>query len=127
MSSAHEDEVSASSPDEPIFEPIRTRKTRESVDYQFDSSDHADLARIASVLSGAQSRQPTQTGQGLQRQDTVAGMALESPEFDPNHKSFNFFLWVRSKYRFVSRLLMSNNVDLLTSSAPGRISSGHGK
>lgn len=67
------------------------------MDYQFDNGDgdmRSELVRLASVLSG---RQPsrTSTSTGLQRQDTVAGMGMESPEFDPNHPSFNFFLWLR--------------------------------
>ncbi|KAJ9497454.1 GTPase-activating protein [Exophiala xenobiotica] len=79
------------------FEPIRTRKTRDEADYQFDRGDAAtrsELARLASMLSGGQSVRTT-TSDGLSRQDTVAGMAPESPEFDPNHPSFNFFLWLR--------------------------------
>ncbi|KAJ9645014.1 GTPase-activating protein [Knufia peltigerae] len=49
---------------------------------------------MASVLSGVQPAR-TATGDGLARQDTVAGMTPQSPEFDPNHPSFNFFLWMR--------------------------------
>lgn len=78
----------------PQFEPIRSRKTRESVSHEFKDTDREELARIASILSGGQSR--TNTGRpGLDRQDTVAGMGYDSPEFDPNHKSFSFLLWIR--------------------------------
>lgn len=90
-------EVSTSSSEGPQFEPIRTRKTRDEADYQFDRGDddvRGELARIASVLSGLQAAR-TNTNGGLQRQDTVTGMGIESPEFDPNNPSFNFFLWMR--------------------------------
>ncbi|KIW21365.1 hypothetical protein PV08_01945 [Exophiala spinifera] len=79
------------------FEPIRSRRTRDEADYEFyrgDAATRSELARMASVLSGVQPAR-TATGDGLTRQDTVAGMAPESPEFDPNHPSFNFFLWLR--------------------------------
>lgn len=85
------------SPDGPRFEPISTRKTRDEADYQFDSGTAAtrgELARMATLLSGGH---PTRTHSdaGLSKQDTVAGMAIESPEFNPNHPSFNFYLWLR--------------------------------
>jgi len=83
--------------DGPFFEPIRTRKTRDEADYKFDNGDVAtrgELARLATLLSGAQVTR-THSNAGLSKQDTVAGMAVESPEFDPNHPTFNFFLWMR--------------------------------
>lgn len=103
-------EISSSSSEGPRFEPIRTRKTRDTIDYQFDNGEEAtrgELARIASVLSGARPTR-TATDDGLQRQDTVAGMTVEAPEFDPNHPSFNFFLWIR---KFL-QLLEQKNVKL---------------
>lgn len=91
--------TSSSEPDVgPAFEPIRTRKSRDPDEYRFDHGDEAtreQLAQIASILSGARSRTKSYTSDGLQRQDTVAGMGIESPEFDPNSPSFNFFLWIR--------------------------------
>jgi hypothetical protein len=93
-----EREVSTSSSEGPAFEPIRTRKTRDAEEYRFDDGDPTtrdELAKIASILSGARSRTKSYTSDGLQRQDTVAGMAIESPEFDPNSPSFNFYLWIR--------------------------------
>ncbi|ETI20753.1 hypothetical protein G647_07095 [Cladophialophora carrionii CBS 160.54] len=93
-----EREISTSSSEGPAFEPIRTRKTRDVDDYRFDDGDEAtrdELAKIASILSGARSRTKSYTSDGLQRQDTVAGMAIESPEFDPNNPAFNFYLWIR--------------------------------
>ena len=92
-----DDSVSPSSSEGPRVEPIRTRKTRDTVDYQFETDEDAtrdELAKIASILSGQQVHK-TQTTPSLRRQDTVAGMTVESPEFDPNSSSFNFFLWVR--------------------------------
>ncbi|KAL2429794.1 ABC multidrug transporter MDR1 [Exophiala dermatitidis] len=103
-----EREISTSSSEGPRFEPIRTRRTRDSMDYHFDDGGEdtrSELARIASVLSGAQPSR-TSTNTGLKRQDTVAGMGIESPEFDPNHPSFNFFLWIR---KFV-QLLEERNI-----------------
>ncbi|KIX08400.1 uncharacterized protein Z518_03056 [Rhinocladiella mackenziei CBS 650.93] len=98
ISNALEHEISTSSSEGPRFEPIRTRKTRDTLDYQFDDDNNAavrpELARIASILSGVQSRTSHAEG-GLKRQDTVAGMGIESPEFDPNSPSFNFILWTR--------------------------------
>lgn len=88
--------ISTSSSEGPAFEPIRTRKTRDEEEYRFDDGEDTtreELAKIASILSGVRSR--SFTTDGLQRQDTVAGMDLESPEFDPNHPSFNFYLWIR--------------------------------
>jgi len=105
-----ERELSTSSSDGPRFEPIRTRKTRDTADYQFDDGEATtrdELARIASVLSGVR----THTDGGLQRQDTVAGMGIESPEFDPNSSSFDFFLWFR---KFI-QLLEQKNVKLTRS------------
>ncbi|KIW34417.1 uncharacterized protein PV07_01195 [Cladophialophora immunda] len=104
-----EREVSTSSSEGPAFEPIRTRKTRDTDDYRFDDEEPTrpdELARIASVLSGARTR--TLTSDGLQRQDTVAGMGIESPEFDPNNPAFNFFLWIR---KFL-QLLEQQNIKL---------------
>ncbi|KAI1611046.1 ABC multidrug transporter [Exophiala viscosa] len=83
--------------DGPFFEPIRTRKTRDEADYQFDNGDVAkrgELARLATLLSGGQATRTHSTA-GLSKQDTVTGMTLESPEFDPSHPAFNFFLWMR--------------------------------
>ena len=99
-------EVSTSSSDGPLFEPIRTRKTRDAEEYRYDGDEatREDFARIASVLSGARSR--TTTRDGLERRDTVAGMGTDAPEFDPNHASFNFNLWIR-KYL---QLLEQENV-----------------
>src|SRR4051794_8209005 len=96
-----EREISTSSSEAgegPAFEPIRTRKTRDADEYRFEDGDETtrdELAKIASILSGARSRSKSYTSDGLQRQDTVAGVAIESPEFDPNNPSFNFFLWIR--------------------------------
>ena len=104
--------TSSSEPDAgPAFEPIRTRKTRDADEYRFDDGDGAtreELAKIASILSGARSRTKSFADDGLQRQDTVAGMAMESPEFDPNNPSFNFFLWIR---KFL-QLLEQQNVKI---------------
>lgn len=89
--------TTTSSSEGPAFEPIRTRKTRDTVDYQFEDDGAAtrdELARIASILSGNRSTR-TNTAPTLERLDTVAGMGIESPEFDPNDPSFNFFLWMR--------------------------------
>lgn len=97
--------TTSSSSEGPAFEPIRTRKTRDTVDYQFEEEDNAtrdELARIASILSGGQASR-THTAPGLQRQDTVAGMGIESPEFDPNDPSFNFFLWMRKFIQLLER------------------------
>ncbi|KAK5185792.1 GTPase-activating protein [Exophiala sp. CCFEE 6388] len=83
--------------DGPLFEPIRTKKTRDGTDYQFDNENAAtrgELARLASLLSGGQATRTHSTA-GLSRQDTVAGMGPEAPEFDPSHPSFNFVLWLR--------------------------------
>ena len=94
------DDVSTSSSEGPVFEPIRTRKTRDATDYQFHGNEtttrneFAELAKIASILSGRQATR-SDTKPSLERRDTVAGMAIESPEFDPNSPSFNFFLWMR--------------------------------
>lgn len=91
--------ATSSSSEGPRFEPIRTRKTRDTVDYQFEHDDEAatrnEMAKIASVLSGTGAASRSSTVSGLQRVDTVAGMTIESPEFDPNSPSFNFFLWLR--------------------------------
>ncbi|EXJ78566.1 hypothetical protein A1O1_08967 [Capronia coronata CBS 617.96] len=92
-----EREISTSSSEGPRFEPLRTRKTRDSVSYQVDHHDgdtRSELARIATLLSGGQPSH-TSTDTGLQREDTVAGMDIKSPEFNPHHPSFNFFLWLR--------------------------------
>ena len=97
----------------PTFEPIRTRKTRDTLDYQIGEDDGAtrdefsELAKIASILSGRQYTR-TDTKPGLQRQDTVAGMTIESPEFNPDSSSFNFFLWIR---KFI-QLLEGENIKL---------------
>ena len=109
-------EISTSSSDvatrnNPTFEPLRTRKTREPEEYRFDDGDETtreELARIASVLTGAQSRTKSSTDEGLERRDTVAGMGVESPEFDPNNPSFNFFLWIR---KFL-QLLEQNDIKI---------------
>ncbi|RVX67830.1 hypothetical protein B0A52_07758 [Exophiala mesophila] len=88
----------SSSSEGPRFEPIRTRKTRDSIDYQFENDNQAatrvEMARLASVLSGTGVSRAS-TASGLQRVDTVAGMTMDSPEFDPNSASFNFYLWLR--------------------------------
>lgn len=105
-----EREISTSSSEGPRFEPIRTRKTRDSIDYKFDtghSTDRDELAKIASILSGLGPTR-TATSDALSRRDTVAGMALESPEFDPNNPAFNLFLWAR---KFL-QLLEEQNVKL---------------
>ncbi len=107
------DDVSTSSSERPRFEPIRTRKTRDTTDYEIGDDegvkrqDFTELAKIASILSGRQASR-TDTKDGLQRQDTVAGMGVESPEFDPNSASFNFFLWMR---KFM-QLLEGQNIKL---------------
>lgn len=90
-SSTNED-ISDKSDSNPEFEPLRTRKTRDAVNTSF-RGEH-EMAEIASALSRAQSR-PSVVSSGLKRQDTVAGMGVDSPEFDPSHESFNFFLWIR--------------------------------
>ena len=76
------------------LEPLRLSKSRQSIDYATHEDERPDLARLASLLSGYQS-QRTATSDGLQRKDTVAGMTVDDPRFDPNHTSFNFYLWVR--------------------------------
>ena len=107
------DDVSTSSSEGPRFEPIRTRKTRDTIDYQIADDEgvtrdnFAELAKIASILSGGQATR-TDTTPGLQRKDTVAGMGIESPEFDPNSPEFNFFLWMR---KFI-QLLEGENIRL---------------
>lgn len=103
------DNVSTSSSEGPVFEPIRTRKTRDTIDYQFHVEDATrdELARIASLLSSRRSTL-TDTKTSLQRVDTVAGMGVDSPEFDPNNPSFNFFLWMR---KFI-QLLEAENIKL---------------
>lgn len=98
-------QTTTSSSEGPTFEPIRTRKTRDTIDYQFEDNDNAsrdELARIASILSGGQATRAS-TATGLQRQDTVTGMGIESPEFDPNDPSFNFFLWMRKFIQLLER------------------------
>lgn len=105
--------TTTSSSEGPAFEPIRTRKTRDTVDYQFEHDDDAtrnELAQIASILSRNRSIR-SNTTPGLQRLDTVEGMGIESPEFDPNDPSFNFFLWMR---KFV-QLLEQSGVKLIRS------------
>jgi ATPase subunit of ABC transporter with duplicated ATPase domains len=90
-------ETSTTSSEARHFEPIRTRRTRDEADYAFHDdrgADREELSRIASVLSGAQPSR-TSTRGTLTRQDTVARMTLESPEFDPDSPSFNFLLWMR--------------------------------
>ncbi|KIW81857.1 hypothetical protein Z517_04883 [Fonsecaea pedrosoi CBS 271.37] len=104
-----EREVTTSSSEGPRFEPIRTRRTRDTDDYRFDDEEPAnqdELVRIATILSGVRTR--TITSDGLQRQDTVAGMGIESPEFDPNNPAFNFYLWIR---KFL-QLLEQQNIKL---------------
>ena len=105
-----EREIYTSSSEGPAFEPIRTRKTRDDDEYRFDGDEATrdELAKIASVLSGARSRSKSFTSDGLQRADTVAGMGVESPEFDPNNPSFNFFLSIR---KFL-QLLEEQNIKL---------------
>jgi ATP-binding cassette subfamily G (WHITE) protein 2 (PDR) len=102
----HATQTTTSSSEGPTFEPIRTRKTRDTADYQFeednDNATRDELARIASILSGGQATR-ADTASGLQRQDTVAGMGIESPEFDPNDPSFNFFLWMRKFIQLLER------------------------
>lgn len=91
------DEYSRQNSEELDLAPLRTRLTREVIEHSFENVDLQELAQITSVFTNAQSRATTTTSRpGLPRQDTVAGMAFESAEFDPNHKSFNFFLWARS-------------------------------
>lgn len=102
------DKISISRPEYPEFEPIRTGRTRDAADYQFHNDEDVtqnELARIASILSGGQYSQGG-TATGLQRQDTVTGMGIESPQFDPNSPHFNFFLWMR---KFI-QLLEEKNV-----------------
>lgn len=101
---------SSSASDGPAFEPIRTRRTRDAEEYRFDGDETTrdELANIASILSGARSRTKSYQSDSLQRQDTVAGMGVESPEFDPNNPSFNFFLWIR---KFL-QLLEQENVKI---------------
>lgn len=90
-------DISSESSDSPRLEPLRTRKTRESIDYSFPENERPELARLASALTGTRSRRSTVTGSGeiIERVDTVAGMTIEDPRFDPNSPSFDFFLWVR--------------------------------
>lgn len=96
--SRHSDEISTDSSSEHHFEPIRTRKTRDTIDYEADEVNRPELARLATLLSAARSRASTAgDGAALQRADTVTAMAPESPEFDPNSPKFNFFLWMRSR------------------------------
>ena len=83
-----------------IFEPIRTRKTRESLEYRpADTDSHPELARLASILSG--SAKPKDSGDGLSRVDTVVGMEVTDPRFNPEDPSFDFFLWVRKFVRLM--------------------------
>lgn len=103
-----EDDATSTSSDGPAFEPIRTRKTRDTAEYHFRETDFGELARIASMLSKSQSQPQSQSQTGtskpaLERKDTVAGMAIDSPEFNPDDKSFNFFLWMRSKHATTDR------------------------
>jgi ATP-binding cassette, subfamily G (WHITE), member 2, PDR len=105
-----EREISTSSSEGPAFEPLRTRKTRDPEEHHYENSERLDrkeLARIASFYSGA-ARTHSRASDGLQRQDTVAGMNPESPEFDPSHTSFNFMLWIR---KFL-QLMEGENVKL---------------
>ena len=90
----YDEPISSESSRTPDLEPIRTSRSRQSLEYTMTEAERPDLAKLASVLSGLQS-QRTATSEGLQRKDTVAGMTVEDPRFDPNHPSFNFYLWVR--------------------------------
>lgn len=86
------EKITPESEDIPQLEPLRTRKTRESVSYAFEGTNRMELARLASSFSGV--RQPSAKND-LERLDTVAEMGVESAEFDPDSPQFNFFLWTR--------------------------------
>src|SRR5271155_4641890 len=75
------------------FEPIGAGTT-DLADSRFQYDDWSELARIASVLSRGQSFRAAPTDE-LSRQDTVSGMEITDPRFDPQSSEFNFLLWAR--------------------------------
>ena len=76
------------------FEPLKATKTREDVEFPIEDHERPEVLRVATLLSGLQSNSTAQTD-GLQRQNTVVGMELNDPRFNPQHESFNFMLWMR--------------------------------
>ena len=83
------------------FEPIRTYTIRDT-DYQFTESETPNLAKIASFLTGMESRNAeTSETDELKRKDTVAGMELNDPRLNPTNPAFNFFLWARMFLRLL--------------------------
>ena len=72
------------------FEPIRTF-TRDE--------DRPQLAQLASLLSGNVSRPATYSSAGrqatLERKDTLAGLEVDDPVFNPSSPQFDFYKWVR--------------------------------
>ena len=83
------------------FEPIRAYTMRDT-DYIFTENGSPDLAKIASFLTGKESRNAKTSGTDeLSRKDTVADMELNDPRLNPNDPAFDFFLWVRMYWRLL--------------------------
>ena len=111
-SNASEERIDTPKSPGPWFEPIHTRTytRRESAsDYQFPTEDQTELARIATLLSRAESLAniPTESkaedgGKApLERRDTVAGMEYSDAKFDPEKPEFDFYLWTRKFLRAI--------------------------
>jgi len=76
-----------SSSEDGIFEPI-------------NAGDEAVLRRLASQLSRSQSqysqgRRASTPGSALERQDTLAGLEVTDPLFDPNSPKFDLYKYLR--------------------------------
>lgn len=97
--SSTDDDSSTHSESSPELLPLRTQKTREAINHGFQGD--SEMSKIASALSRAQSYHSraqsyqSQPSEKLERRDTVGRMGIESPEFNPDDPSFNFFLWIR--------------------------------
>ena len=69
--------------------------------------DRETLTRLASHLSRNQSylsrRDTKGTSDGLERQDTLAGLEWGDPVFDPNSPKFDFYKWLRMTVRMMDK------------------------
>lgn len=78
------------SDDDRQFEPMRTFTRNEDI---------PQLAHLASLLSRSITRPATQSTANrqstIERKDTLAGLEVDDPVFDPSSPSFDFYKWVR--------------------------------
>ncbi len=88
------------------FEPLRSRTyTMRESDYSFTEAGTPDLAKIASLLSGVESRKTFESRRAptdeLERKDTVAEMEINDPRLNPQNPAFDFFIWARMFFRLL--------------------------